>query len=35
MARSTPEQLKYAKEYYERNKERILEQRRKRWKNAD
>ena len=35
MARSTPEKLKYAKEYYERNKERILEQRRKRWENAD
>lgn len=35
MARSSPEKLKYAKEYYERNKERILEQRRKRWENAD
>ena len=35
MARSTQRKLEYAKEYYERNKERILERRRERWKNAD
>lgn len=35
MARSTQRKLEYAKEYYERNKERILERRRKRWQNAD
>ena len=35
MARSTQRKLEYAKEYYERNKERILERRRERWQNAD
>jgi hypothetical protein len=35
MPRSTQRKLEYAKEYYERNRERILKQRKERWANAD
>lgn len=35
MIKSSPRKLEYGKEYYERNKERILKQKRARWKMAD
>lgn len=35
MKKSSVRKLEYGKEYYERNRERILEARKLRWKNAD
>lgn len=35
LKKSSMRKLEYGKEYYERNKERILEARKARWKNAD